>query len=176
MTSRIALGAFTLVLLLALAGCATPDETVNTMSEAESTYRTSEAPEAVLTLADVESVTGLTGLALDTDGADPATGASADITIVNEAGTQVLTVWLGTAEDWDSWLTDGYSVSESVEPPLGDESFVGPNPDVFGQLSIFAFRKADDAVLFETLPDANGELVLTVDQLRSLAELAVTRL
>lgn len=176
MTSRVALGALTLVLLLAIAGCSTPDDAATTTPEAQSTAAASDAPEAVLTLADVESVTGLSGLSLDTAEADPATGASADITVVDEAGTQVLTVWLGTTEDWDAWLTDGYSVSESVAPPVGDESFVGPNPDVSAQLSIFALRKGDKALLVETAPDANGEYALTAEQLRSLAEVAVARL
>lgn len=176
MTSRIALGALTLVLLFATAGCSTPDETVTTSSEAQSTLAASDAPEAILTLADVESVTGLSGLSLDAAEADPATGASADITVVDQAGTRVLTVWLGTTEDWEAWLTDGYSVSESVVPPVGDESFVGPNPDVSGQLSIFALRKGEKALLVETAPDANGEYALTVEQLRGLAELAVARL
>lgn len=174
MKSRIALAILAFALLF-VAACSAPDDAVTTGAEANGSA-SSDEPTDVLTIADVEEASGLRGLELGVPEPDPATGASADVTVLDGTGATVLTVWLGDAEDWDSWLTDGYSVSEAVVPPVGDESFIGPNPDISPLVSLFAFRKGDAALLLETAPDANGELLLSAEELRALAELAGARL
>lgn len=131
-------------------------------------------PAALLTPADVEGVSGLSGLTVVPY--DPAVGAGGDVNIAAADGQLVAMLVVEGPETWDAWLTDGYTVAESVTPPVGDEAFVGPNPDTSTVTYIFGFRKGDIAVVIDTYFDANGETILSVEQLRQLAELVNSRL
>jgi hypothetical protein len=162
-------------LLLAVTACT---DSVESEAPAEPATATttiaSSADESLLTPADVEPLTGMTGLA--SVAYDPASGKEGDVNIVDPAGQVVAMLVEDTPEAWDAWLTDGYTVAESVTPPVGDESFVGPSPDASPVLTLFGFRKGESAVTIETTVDANGEPLLSTEQLRALAEVVAARL
>lgn len=129
---------------------------------------------ALLTPADVEAVSGLTGLTVVPY--DPALGAGGDVNIATADGQLVAMLVVEGPETWDAWLTDGYTVAESVTPPVGDEAFIGPNPDISPTIYTFGFRRGDVAIVLDTYFDANGEIILSVEQLRQLAEVVDGRL
>ncbi len=129
---------------------------------------------SLLTPSDVEAVSGLSGLQVVAY--DPAVGAGGDVNIATGDGRLVAMLVVEGPETWDAWLTDGYTVAEPVTPPVGDEAFIGPNPDTSPVVYIFGFRKGDTAVVLDTYLDANGETILSVEQLRQLAEIIEGRL
>lgn len=131
-------------------------------------------PEELLTPADVEAVSGLADLTAVAY--DPAVGAGGDVNIATADGQLVAMLVVEGPETWDAWLTDGNTVSEPVTPPVGDESFIGPNPEVSADTYIFGFRKGEVAIVIDTYFDTNGEVILSVDQLRELAEIVAGRL
>ena len=171
------------ILILALAltaiGC---DEVVSDSPPADEAVDTGAPnaaggvvdPAVLLTPADVEGVSGLSGLKVVAY--DPAVGAGGDVNIATADGQLVAMLVVEGPETWGAWLTDGYTVAESVTPPVGDEAFIGPNPDTSPTIYIFGFRKGDIAVVLDTYFDANGETVLSVEQLRQLAEVVEGRL
>ena len=128
----------------------------------------------LLTPEDVEAVSGLTGLKVVPY--EPAIGAGGDVNIATADGQLVAMLVVDNLETWDAWLTDGYTVSEPVDPPVGDEAFIGPNPDTSPVVYVFGFRKGDVAIVLDTYFDANGETFLSVEQLRALAEIVESRL
>jgi hypothetical protein len=131
-------------------------------------------PNELLTPADLEAVSGLAGL--EVVPYNPAIGAGGDVNIATAGGQLVAMLVVEGPETWDAWLTDGYTVSEPVTPPVGDESFIGPNPDVSAAVYIFGFLKGDTAIVLDTYFDTNGETILSVEQLRALAEVIEGRL
>lgn len=164
-------------LVFSLAGCdgvatdgtdSGPDE-----SAAETTVATPDASD-LLAPDDVESVSDLTGLKVVPY--DPAVGAGGDVNIADQDGALVAMLVLADQEVWDEWLTDGFTVAEPVTPPVGDESFIGPNPDVSPTIYTFGLRKGDTAIVINTYLDTNGETILSVEQLRQLAEIVAGRL
>jgi hypothetical protein len=174
MSRRLFFAALIVMLAASLSAC---DEAVEQPLSAESqgpTAATLKAAVELLTPDDVEAVTGLSGL--QADGYDPATGFDGDVNLADDQGTLVLKFVTGDAQAWDAWLTDGYSVNEPVSPPVGDESFFGPSPDVSATPSIFAFRKGDVAVLIESATDANGEVLVGLEELERLAGMVADRL
>ncbi|MRS12573.1 MAG: hypothetical protein EG823_05825 [Actinobacteria bacterium] len=180
MSRRIATAMLTLLLALTVAAC---DETtsgtdagtdVSTDVGAPSGDVGGVDPAALLTPADVETVSGLTGLQVVPY--DPAVGAGGNVNIATADGQLVAMLVVEGPETWDAWLTDGYTVSEPVTPPVGDEAFIGPNPDTSATIYIFGFRKGDVGVVIDTYFDANGETILSVEQLRQLAEVIESRL
>ena len=131
-------------------------------------------PEVLLTPADVETVSGMSGL--EAVPYDPAVGAGGDVNIATADGQLVAMLVVEGPETWDAWLTDGTTVGEPVTPPVGDEAFTGPNPDVSSVTYVYGFRKGEVAIVIDTFFDSNGEVVLSVDQLRELAEIVAGRL
>lgn len=179
MVRRTLLAVLSLALVLTAFGCdgtegdtATTDEAVD--AGAPNAAGGAVDPTVLLTPADVESVSGLSGLKVVAY--DPAIGAGGDVNIATADGQLVAMLVVEGPETWDAWLTDGYTVAESVTPPVGDESFIGPNPDISPTIYIFGFRKGDIAIVLDTYFDANGETVLSVEQLRQLAEVVAGRL
>jgi hypothetical protein len=176
---RVLLVMFVVVLFSLALGCTSADEAESTTDVAVDTGAPNAAggtvdPAVLLTPADVESVSGLSGL--EVVPYDPAIGAGGDVNIATADGQLVAMLVVEGPETWDAWLTDGYTVSESVTPPVGDESFIGPNPDTSPTVYIFGFRRGDVAVVIDTYFDANGETILSVEQLRQLAETVNGRL
>ncbi len=164
------------MLSLAAVGCdGSVDDVAGVTDVAEVTSTTAEVdPGSLLTPDDVESVSRLSGLKIVPYA--PEIGAGGDVNIADASGQLVVMLVVEGPETWDAWLTDGYTVAESVSPPVGDESFIGPNPDTAASLYIFGFRKGDVAVTLDTYFDANGETVLSTEQLRELAEVIESRL
>jgi len=179
MIRRVTLVALALALAFGVCACAESGGDVATDSEGTDVGAPSAAggtidAAALLTPEDVESVSGLAGLKAVPY--DPAIGAGGDVNIATGDGSLVAMLVVEGPETWDAWLTDGFTVSEPVTPPVGDEAFIGPNPDTSPVVYIFGFRKGDTAVVLETYFDINGETVLSVEQLRSLAEVVEGRL
>ncbi|MBN1193327.1 MAG: hypothetical protein JXA36_06530 [Coriobacteriia bacterium] len=166
MLRRIVIAGLVFVMSVAVIGCNGDEITLDTGEVGSGTAPTVDAS-ALLTAADVEAVSGLTGLRVVAY--NPAVGAGGDVNIATESGQLVVMMIVEGPETWDAWLTDGYTVSEPVTPPVGDESFIGPNPDISSTTYIFGFRKGDVAIALDTYFDANGETILSIDQLRELA-------
>lgn len=172
--ARCIVATLAVALLLPLGACDATGEDATATTESTSGVATNTPKEQLLTIADVEKVSGLAGL--KTVPYDPAIGAGGSVNVADESGQLVVMLVVEGPETWDAWLTDGFTVSEPVTPPVGDESFVGPNPDTSSVTYIFGFRKGDAAVALSTFFDANGETVLSVEQLRELAEIVDSRL
>lgn len=172
MIRQVVLAILMLTLALAVVGCdgaaRTAPDSDGVDTGAPNAAGGSVDPSVLLTPADVEAVSGLTGLKVVSY--NPAVGAGGDVNIATADGQLVAMLVVEGPETWDAWLTDGYTVAESVTPPVGDEAFIGPNPDTSPTIYIFGFRKGDVAVVLDTYFDANGETVLSVEQLRQLAE------
>ena len=84
---------------------------------------------------------------------------------------------IGGPELWDAWVTDGFTVREPVTPPVGDESFIGPSPEVGEAIYIFGFKKGEVAVAIDTYFDQGGyDTILSIEDLRALAEIVANRL
>lgn len=177
MSRQLAFVTVVLALCGALVGCgpATVKKTPAGPPEKPAVSQTAAADAAkLLTPSDIEKVSDLTGLKVVPK--DPSAGAGGDVNIADSTGKLVAMLVLESQETWDGWLTDGFTESEPVTPPVGDESFIGPNPDTSAKPYIFGFRKGEHAVLIETYMDTDGETVLSMDQLRKLAEVAYSRL
>ena len=176
---RVLLATLVLAISLAAFGCDGVVDDTTATDDAVDTGAPNAADGAVdasvlLTPADVEAISGLTGL--EVVPYDPAVGAGGDVNIATADGQLVTMLVVEGPETWDAWLTDGYTVAESVTPPVGDESFIGPNPDTSSTVYIFGFRRGDIAVVLDTYFDTNGETILSVEQLRQLAEIVEGRL
>lgn len=171
--------ALMLVSLLALpAGC--DDADVDPLAESvqlaeETPPAEAPVPAELLTPADVERVSGLPGLKVVPY--DPAIGAGGEVNIADESGQLVAMLVVGGPDVWDAWLTDGFTVRESVTPPVGEESFIGPSPDVSDAVYIFGFLKGETAIAVDTFFAADGNgTILSTEQLRDLAEIVESRL
>lgn len=175
MFRRVSLVALGIAMVVSVSACdGAAKDTLTAESKGVATSAANPAS-TLLTPGDVEAVTGLADLrAVPFD--PTSTTLYGDVNLVDNAGNVVATMVAGDSQSWDEWLTDGYSVAEPVTPPVGEESFVGPSPDVSPTLTIFAARKGGKAILIETTVDANGEARLSTEQLRALAEVVVARL
>ena len=131
-------------------------------------------PASLLTPADVAVVSGLSGLEVVPYA--PESGAGGDVNIATADGQLVAMLVVADTEVWHEWLTDGFTVGEAVASPVGDDSFIGPNPDVSSSPYTFGFLKGDTAVAIDTFFDANGEVILSIEQLRELATIVEGRL
>ena len=170
------------VTLLALPACDDADPAILEEQLAESMETAVEAtapedltPSALLTPADVEQVSGLTGLVVVPY--DPSVGAGGDVNIATSDGDLVAMLVVQGPEVWHAWLTDGFTVREPVTPPVGDQSFIGPSPDVNDAVYIFGFLKGEVAVAVDTFFDPYGNgTMLSTEELRELAEIVESRL
>lgn len=175
MARRVWFAVLVLSLLVAVTACDGAEEDAVDVEALSTTQDASAETPQLLTPADVEQASGLSGL--ESAPYDPASPVLlGNINIVDAAGTRIVSVYLGDAENWELWLTDGSSVAEPVMPPVGEESFIGPSPDVSPVITLFAFRTGGQAVLIETGQDANGETLLSSEQLRALADVIAARL
>jgi len=170
-----------LLVSILIAGCAgsgilEEPEGVETLSEdAAASPSVTPAASELLAVADVEAVSGLTGLVVSTAPVD--SEVHADVVITDATGQPVVALALADREVWEQWVTDGMTVGEPVAPPVGDESFFGPNPDISPVHYIFGFRKGETAVVITTFfRGGTGEVVLGTEELRALAEVAIGRL
>ncbi len=179
MLRRIAYAVLMVVLLTLPVACDdadldTADESLESSADEMVTTQPTD-PSVLLTPADVEHIAGLTGLSVVPY--DPAVGAGGDVNIADETGQLVAMLIVEGPEQWDAWLTDGFTVREPVSPPVGDESFIGPSPDVNEAVYIFGFLKGDTAIVIDTFFDPGGNgTILSTEDLRALAEVVEGRL
>jgi len=176
---RVLVGLVACVLLVAPGCAALLDDAPEPLGEEAgatgSALTSSGVPVTELLLpVDVETVSGLSGLTVVSR--DSAAGARGDVNIATTDGQLVVVFVVGDLETWHGWLTDGSTVGESVDPPVGEESFLGPSPDVSPTVYLFGFRKGEAAALIETFFDENGEVILSTEQLRALAQIVADRL
>jgi hypothetical protein len=173
-------------LVLGCAGCsvpnASPGSTTTSTPSAESTATTETAEamrnsnpdaETLLTVADVEQASGLTGLKLvPRDSTQDAVGR---LNFATADGTLIAILSIGDAVAFDQSL-QGMSFARETTG-TGDMSYVGPAPEVSKVLTIFAAAKGDHAVIMKTFPKTAGasETWLTVEQMQSLVGLALQR-
>lgn len=176
---RVVLIGVAIVLIAAVTGCGVTGDEGTVTADGTDVGAPNAAggtvdPSVLLTPADVETVSGMSELAVVPY--DPAVGAGGDVNIATADGQLVAMLVVEGPETWDAWLTDGTTVGEPFTPPVGDESFTGPNPDVSSTTYIYGFRKGEVAIVIDTFFDTNGEAVLSIDQLRALAEIVAGRL
>ncbi len=130
-------------------------------------------PTTLLTPADVESVSGLSGLKVVPY--DPSIGAGGKVNIATADGQLVAMLVFEGPDVWEAWNSDGVTFGQEYTPTVGDESFTGPAE--MDTPYIFAFRNGDNAVVIDTFFDAGAtNTILTVEQLAELARLVDSRL
>jgi hypothetical protein len=167
-----------------LAGCSAADDTTESDTPGtEAASGDSGSAHAVagldyatlLTPADVESVSGLTGL--KTVPYDPKVGAGGNVNIAEADGQLVAMLIVQDAEYYDAWKSDGETFLSDYTPAVGDESFIGPDASVTPDSYIFAFRQGEYAVVLDTFFRVQGVTkILSVEQLAELAKIVSSRL
>ncbi len=134
----------------------------------------SGAASDLLTAADVEKVSGLTGIKNIGKGAQA--GAGGDVNFVDGSGKLVLMASFYDGSQFDA-LKDTPNYREPLSG-LGEAAFVGPSKDVMATLYEVGFKKGDHTALlvtyFKTGTGAQ-ETVLTMDQLKQLAAIVASR-
>jgi hypothetical protein len=119
----------------------------------------------LLTIADVEGVTGVKGLKLV-----PGEG---DLNFAKADGSLLLMVQFGPRNLYDNWKARNGIVNSAVNG-IGDEAFKGPSGSA---PFILFFRKGDHSVsLHSYLNTDDMEPFVSQDQLRSLAKIILSRL
>ncbi len=176
-----------LLVLLAvalLAGCGAADDTAVSDTEATGAPSGEEGtPHAsagidyatLLTPADVEQVSGLSGLV--TVAYDPTVGAGGNVNIAEADGQLVAMLIVQDAPFYDVWKSDGETFLREYEPAVGEESFIGPAESVTTDSYIFGFRQGEYAVVVDTFFRVQGATkILSVEQLAELARIVSSRL
>ena len=172
-----------LVLVAGLGACSPAPQAAPT-STAPSTADTTPTPgsmvgsnpdvSALITVADVEKATGLTGLRTVTSEQDP--NALGRVNVATEDGTLVLMVNIGDRfafDDSKAGMNFGVALGG-----LGDDAYMGPSPEVSKVKSIVAARVGDHAIIVRTFARsgaADATTWLTTAQLEQLARLILSR-
>lgn len=126
----------------------------------------------VLTVEDVEKVSGLEGL--KSVPKNPQIGAGGDLNFAKEDGSIVLIVMMQKASMYKTWKSQEGYFHADVEG-IGDEAFEGPN---FGESRyILVFRKDGKAFSLSSFfnTQAGGEPYLSQEKLRELAKIIASR-
>jgi hypothetical protein len=171
-------------LLLAAAGCTPtiPQATTGASSAATGSAGATDTaqmnssnpdPAALLSVADIQTATGMTGLKLAAPNSTQE--AVGRLNFANEDGTLVAIVNIGDAVAFDQSLS-GMNYSRDATG-TGDMCYVGPSPKLSPVLSIFAAAQGDHAVMMKTFAKVKGDsdTWLTIDQLQQLVGLALKR-
>jgi hypothetical protein len=127
----------------------------------------------LLTVEDMEAVTGIAGITLVPRSSQM--GAGGDLNFALADKTLLLTVGIQDAAMYDEWKSMEGFFHEPV-PDLGDEAFRGPS---FGQhRHTLIFRKGEKAISLSSFfnMEAGGEPFLNQEQLGEIARLVVARL
>lgn len=188
MTARSLAAIAAVALAFALVGCtktSTPaEETQPTPSSAEQPAEEQPQPEGdgsapdpatLLTPADVEKVSGMSGLKVVPY--DPSIGAGGKVNIATADGQLVTMLVVEGMSVWDAWAGDGMTFGKPYTPAVGDESHIGPSTGG-GVYYIFAFRKGDTAIAIDSYfaTGSSTKTILTVEQLADLARVVESRL
>ena len=195
MTIRLAFVAVLTVVALAFAGCSgqaastttapavsttaptgsAPAPSVSTTAPAASTTAPSGSPAEVsdlLTPADVEKVSGLTGIKAVARGSLP--GAGGDVNFVGADGKLVVMANFFDGAQFEA-LKGTPNYREALSG-LGDAAFVGPSDTVMPTLYIVGFKKGDHtAILVTYFKSGASDTILTMDQLKALAAIVASR-
>jgi len=126
----------------------------------------------LLTVADVESVTGLKGLKLVQRGSTA--GAGGDLNFAKSDGSLLLMVEFGNADLFKQWKAQPGFYNSGVAG-VGDEAFNGPK----GGLApyVLFFRRGTHSVGLSSFLDTDTmKPMLSQDQLRSIAKIILSRL
>jgi len=129
--------------------------------------------EELLTIKEVEAVTGIQGIKLVAR--NPQIGAGGELNFALADGSMVLMVGVQDAPMYDEWKTQEGFFHESVAD-LGDEAFQGPS---FGEHRyVLIFRKGGKAIALSSFFNlkAGGEPFLSQEQLREVARIIIPRL
>lgn len=128
---------------------------------------------ALLTVADVEKVTGMSGVKLVKQGSSP--DAVGRLNFAAEDGTLVAIMNIGDAVAFDQSMQGMYF--SKVTTGTGDMCFVGPSSQVSPTLTLFAAAKGDHAVIMKTFLREKGstETWVSIDQLQALTGVALQR-
>jgi hypothetical protein len=147
-----------------------PSATASGPSSAPSTGGTTAAS-GLLTAADVEQATGLTGLKAIAKGS--VTGAGGDVNYAKADGKLVLMASFFDGAAFDQMkATDDYGEALSG---LGDAAFVGPLKGMMPMYFMVGFRKGDHSALLVTFLVGSTSTVLTLDQFKALAAVVASR-
>lgn len=131
----------------------------------------SPAYKKLLTVADVESATSITGLKLVPAGS--VEYAAGDLNFAQSDGSMVLMVSFGDAGLFKTWKAQEGNFNVAVKD-IGDEAFNGPK--VKAPYVLFV-RKGNHAFSLSSFLDTGtGKPLLSQDQLRSLAKTILSRL
>jgi hypothetical protein len=130
------------------------------------------AASGLLTPADLEKVTGLTGIVVAPR--DPAKGAGGDVNLATADGKLVV-----MANFFNGAMFDTMKNSPNYREPLsglGDAAFVGPSTDIGSTPFIVGFRKGDHTAMLSTFfKGSMTATMLTMDQLEALAAIVASR-
>lgn len=160
---------------LVLSGCG-GIKGANTATAPQSTPQAtpvSAAPDfsKYLTVADVEKVSGISGIKLVPK--DPGIGAGGDLNFATADGKLVLMAGFHDASMYKKYSSD---MIYSAVKGIGEEGFVGPKQ---GNHYILIFRKAQHTIAlnsFFKFDGKPGDTMLTMDQLKQVAKLVEGRL
>jgi hypothetical protein len=130
-------------------------------------------PATLLTVADVEKVTGLTGLKLVEAGSS--SDAVGRLNFATSDGVLVATMNIGDGTAFDQSM-QGMYFSE-LATGTGSMCFVGPSKQVSPVLTIFAAAKGDHAVIMKTFLKKKGgtETWISISDLQTLVGVALGR-
>ena len=127
----------------------------------------------LLTVQDVEAVTGIAGITLVPRSSQM--GAGGDLNFGLADKTLILTVAIQDAAMYDEWKSQEGFFHEPVAD-LGDEAFRGPS---FGEYRYtLIFRKGEKAIALSSFfnIEAGGKPFLTQEQLGEIARTVIARL
>lgn len=129
----------------------------------------------LLTVADVEKVTGIQGLKLAPH--DPSKGAAGELNFARPDGTLIvlLTTMPASAYADAKSFTDAFRADL---PGIGDEAFEGPSKRIKTEPYTLTFRKGDRAFAMASFFDLKhgAKPFLTEAQLKKLAGIILSRL
>ena len=149
---------------------------VSTTASAASTSVPSASPAEfsdLLTPADVEQVSGLTGIKAVAHAS--MVGAGGDVNLVDADGKLVVIANFFSGAEFAVVKRSG-SYREALSG-LGDAAFVGPSEKIMPTLYVVGFQKGDHtAVLATFFKGATLDTRLTMDQLKALAAIVASRL
>ena len=160
---------------LALSGCGTA-KSATTAPAPQSAPQAAPVPAApdfskYLTVADVEKVSGISGIKLMPK--NPNVGAGGDLNFATADGNLVLMAGFHDVSMYNKYSPDTY---HSSVKGIGEEGFVGPKQ---GNHYIIGFRKAQHSIVLNTFfkfDGKPGDTMLTMDQLKQLAKIVEGRL
>ena len=131
----------------------------------------SPAAEKLLTIADVESVTGAKGLKLVPK--NPAKGAGGDLNFAKPDGSLLVMAVFGPASLFTQWKAQPGFAGSAVTG-VGDEAFAGP---AGATPYVIFLRKGDHAASVSSfLSTTDMKPLLSQDQLKALAKTIASRL